>query len=54
MCNILGVNANVMKEEGSIIPPKGYTILVKCHGIQSNPNVLKGCNVQAVGFLPSG
>jgi hypothetical protein len=50
--NVLGQSVNVLHEGGSIIPPKGYPILVKCHGIQSNPHILRRCNVQGWG-LPS-
>jgi hypothetical protein len=53
MCNVQGGNDYVIREKGSTTSPKRCTILVKGDGILPNPNILKGCNVQGMGFMPS-
>jgi hypothetical protein len=49
--NVLGQSVDVLHEEGSIIPRKGYAIIIKCNVIQSNPNMLRGCTVQPMTLL---
>jgi len=39
--------------KGSKTSQKRCTILIKGNVIQPNPNILKGCNVQGGGFMPS-